>query len=209
MADPVQQDALGRFVSKGGTPAPPPEPGRKIKRRPTMIKHYRVDAVLTDPSQRAEYEKLLANPNTTSNQLTAFLRSHGHSICTNSVQRHRRVWNSELKRLRDVAHMASSYCELSRAKGGGSIAEATYAKFEMELMQSLFKMPGAQEMPADQWQTMAKTLQGVVATRRNVEEMRADFDARAREAARAVENATQQGVSGADVVERVKAILGV
>jgi hypothetical protein len=209
MSNHMKHDGRGRFVSKDGTPAPLPEPGRKIKRGPTTIKHYRVDRVLVNKQQQAEYEKLLANPNTTALQLQDFLRAHGHGVCRSAVQHHRNNWNSELKRLREVARMASSFCELSRSNGSGSVAEASHAMFEMELMQSLFNLPGAKEMPAGQWQTMSKTLQGVVATRRSVEEMRNEFEAKAREAAQAVEKAAGDGTSTADVVERVKSILGV
>jgi hypothetical protein len=60
----VQQDNPCRFTSRNGTPAPAPEPSRRIRRERKQFKHFRVYAVLCD-ADRADYEKLMAHPNTT------------------------------------------------------------------------------------------------------------------------------------------------
>ena len=198
------QDALGRFVLADGSPAPPPAPGRR-PRGPAAFKHCRVDAVPA-ADERAEYERLLADPNSTATSLQAWLRARGHRVCRSAVGRHRRSFAAELRRVRDVARMAESFCALTRRQGAGAIAEAAHAKFEMMLMESLFKLPGAEDFPADQWQSMAKTVSSAVATRRNVEEMRAEFERKAKAAAEEVENA---GATNEEVVERVRQILGV
>jgi hypothetical protein len=203
----MPKDRFGRFKPHEGPPAPPPGP-HKQKRRSTQFKHFRVDAVLND-ADRAEYEKLLAHPNTTIKQLQAFLAAKGHHVCRSAVSRHRQDHHIEFKRLREVSRMAQSFCDLTRDNGPGVIAEANHARFEMLLMESLFNVPGAKEMPPEQWERMAKTIGNAVATRRSVEEMRADYDRRAREAAALVENANKKGATGKDVVERMKEILGV
>ena len=201
------QDSLGRFTHADGTPAPPPVPGVVRRRGPQQIKHFRVDAILSD-EERAEYERLLARPTTTIKDLQAFLRDRGHRVCRSAVTRHRRSWNSELRRLREVSRMAASFCQLTREHGAGVLAEASHARFEMMLMQSLFKQPGAEQMPADEWQAMSKTVQGVVATRRSVEEMRTEFEQKAKQAVAEAERAAHAGATMDDVVERVRQILG-
>lgn len=204
----MRQDGLGRFMSEQGPPAPPPDKTVKQTRRPSPFKHFKVDEVLSD-ADRPEYERLLSHPKTTVKQLQAFLLCKGHHVCRSAVQRHRQNHHGEFKRLREVARIAESFCELARDHGPGVIAEASHARFEMMLMENLFKMPGASEMPVDEWQQMAKTLSSAVATRRSVEEMRAGYERRAREAAELVEKANQNDVSGKDVVARMKEILGV
>jgi hypothetical protein len=203
------QDKRGRFTHDASQPAPEPAPdGPKRKRRPTQFKHFRVDAVLTD-AQRSDYEKLLAKPNTTVKQLQAFLRDRGHNVCRSAVQRHRHSFHTELRRLKEVARMAQTFCELTRENGPSTIAEASHARFEMMLMQSLMNRPGVEGMPVAEWREMSRTLQGVVATRRSVEEMRQEYEDRARNAAAEVEAATDQGAAGKDVVARMRDILGV
>src|SRR5688500_18115651 len=201
------QDSLGRFVLADGSPAPLPAPGRRRSRGPAAFKHFRVDSVLS-PDERAEYERLLADPHSTALSLQAWLHDRGHRVCRSAVSRHRKTFASELRRVRDVARMAESFCALTRREGAGAIAEAAHAKFEMMLMESLFKLPGAEQFPADQWQSMARTVSSAVATRRSVEEMRADFDRRAKAAAAEVEQAAGKKASGREVVERVREILG-
>lgn len=219
------QDSLGRFIRHEGSSAPQPAPhdppppletttspqpdrAPKQRRRPTQFKHFRVDEVLTD-EQRKEYERLLARPTTTVKDLLAKLREWGHPVCRSAVSRHRRSWSADVKRLREVSRMASTFCELARERGPGVIAEATHAKFETDLMASLFNMPGAEDRPLAYWQQMSRTLGGVVATRRSVEEMRTEYDQKIKAAATEAGKAADSGASGKDVVARMREILGV
>ena len=108
--------------------------------------------------------------------------------------------------------MASMFCTLSRQHGAGAIAEATQGKFEMDLMQDLFKLhkdkkgEGSGKSPK-WWNQMSKTLAGMVATRRSVEEMRADFEAKAKAAVEAVKKLDSRD-RGREIAERVREILG-
>ena len=202
------QDALGRFVLGDGTPAPPPPAGVRRPRVPAAFRHFRVDAVLS-ADERAEYERLLADPNATARSLQAWLRDRGHRVCRSAVVRHRRSFAAELRRVRDVARMAEAFCALTRRQGAGAIADAAHARFEMMLMESLFKLPGAEQLPPGEWQSMARTVSSAVATRRNVEEMRAEFERKAKAAAAELEEGAARHATGPEVVERVRQILGV
>jgi hypothetical protein len=204
------KDAKGRFLRKDGsfTPASA-RPRQKRKRQPTRVKHFRVDLLLTDPAERAEYDRLLADPNQTTVMLTEWLHAHGHSVCHTAVCRHRRHAQADLWQLRECSRMASMFCTLSRQHGAGAIAEANQSKFEMDLMQDLFKMhEDKKDRKSPQWwNQMSKTLAGMVATRRSVEEMRADFEAKAKAAVEAVKKLDSRD-RGREIAERVKAILG-
>ncbi len=201
-----KQDALGRFVRADGTPAPLPEPGIKHRRGPARFKHFRIDALPLTPEQREEYERLLADPTSTVQQLQDWLRARGHRVCRSAVTRHRHSFHADLTRLREVARMAQSLCELSRKQPGGPgvIAEAAAAHFEMNLMESLHKMKGAPDLPAAEWRQMAATLAEIVATRRSVEAMREEFERRAKAA---VEEAQRKNVTSEDVADRMRQIL--
>jgi hypothetical protein len=206
------KDAKGRFLRKDGSFTPAfSRPRQKRKRQPTRVKHFRVDLVLTDPAQRAEYDRLLADPNTTTLMLTQWLHAHGHAVCHSAVQRHRRHAQADLWQLRECSRMASMFCTLSRQHGAGAIAEATQGKFEMELMQDLFKMREDKDKKGRKspawWNQMSKTLAGMVATRRSVEEMRADFEAKAKAAMAELQKLNSRD-RGREIAERVKAILG-
>jgi hypothetical protein len=106
--------------------------------------------------------------------------------------------------------MASMFCTLSRQHGAGAIAEANQGKLEMDLMQDLFNMRDGKEGKKSPrwWSQMSKTLAGMIATRRSVEEMRADFDAKARAAVAEAQKLSSRH-HGRDVVARMQEILGV
>jgi hypothetical protein len=202
---------MGRFLRKDGSFTPAASrPRRKRKRESTRIKHFRVDLILTDPAERVEYDRLLADPNSTSTTLAAWLHAHGHSVCKQAVQRHRRHALGALQQLRECSRMASMFCTLSRQHGAGAIAEATQGKFEMDLMQDLFKMHEGEKgnKSPKWWNQMSKTLAGMIATRRNVEEMRADFEAKAKAAVAEAQKLSSRH-HGRDVVARMQEILGV
>ena len=204
------RDSRGRFLRPDGSPAPLPDPAAtKSRRRPPMFKHFKVDHVLASDDERAEYERLVADPKSTAKQLQAWLRARGHRVCRSAVLRHRQSAAIDLRAVKECSQMAAAFCELSRRHGAGAIAEANHARFEMLLMQSLFKMKGAPELPPEEWQRMSKLTSAAVATRRSVEEMREEYQRRARQAADEAAAAAAKGVTGKDVVARMREILGV
>jgi hypothetical protein len=203
----TNRDFLGRFVRKDGTNAPPRIRNRQP--RPPALKHFRVDAILTDGAERDEYERLLAHPNTTVRQLHQWFSDRGHEVSLQAITRHRQAFYMDIKQVREVSKMASTYCELTRKYGPAAVAEASHGRFEMMLMQNLFNHPDAKQMPPADWQTMCKTVQGVVATRRNVEQMRSEQEAKAKQAAAEAAAAAKKPVTSAEVADHVAEMLGV
>ena len=81
----------------------------------------------------------------------------------------------------------------------------------MDLMQDLFKMHEDKDKRGRKspkwWNQMSKTLAGMVATRRSVEEMRADFEAKAKAAVEALRKLDSRD-RGREIADRVREILG-
>ena len=72
---------------------------------------------------------------------------------------------------------------------------------------NLFKLQDASNAPPEYWQQMSRTLGGMVATRRSVEEMRADFEVKAK-AAVAEAQKLEPSDAGKRVAARMKEIFG-
>lgn len=122
------------------------------------------------------------------------------------MHRHRHL--EQFHKVREASRMAQAFCEVVRKEGAGAIVEASQGRFEMLLMQDLFRMKENPALPPDEWQRWSRAVGGAVATRRSVEEMRQEFDRKAAAAAKAVE--TLDPTEGnLRVVNRVREILGV
>ena len=207
-----ERDALGRLIRRpqnctrlgaDGQPLP-----RGRRKGPTRFKHFKIDELL--PAEHREaYEALLDDPTSTLPKLQTWLRERGVNVSHNAITNHRKHRYFDVKALREAAQIASTFCALSRKHGAGAIAEASHAKFEMMLMQDLFNLKGAPDMPREEWQSMAKLVGTAVSTRRSVEELREGYERRAKRAAEETEQAMKHGVSGKDVVARMREILGV
>jgi hypothetical protein len=205
-----ERNDRGEFTRRPATPVGAdgqPLP-RQWRKGPTRFKHFKIDELLA-AEHREEYEKLLDDPTSTLPKLQRWLRERGVNVSHTAVSNHRTHRFLDLKGLREAAQMASTFCAVSRKHGAGAIAEANHAKFEMMLMQNLFNMQGAPEMPREQWQSMAKLVGSALANRRTVEELREGYEQRAKQAAEETARAMKGGVSGKDVVARMKEILGV
>src|SRR5688500_14590758 len=109
------RDSLGRFLRPHRSPAPLPDPAAsasKPRRRPPMFKHFKVDHVLASEDERAEYERLVADPKSTAKQLQAWLRARGHRVCRSAVLRHRQESALDLRAVKECSQMAAAFCEL-------------------------------------------------------------------------------------------------
>ena len=184
----LDRDDRGRFLNTGGPTVyprrPKREPGEPRKRGPLTVKHYKVDALLTDPEERAAYQRRLADPTATIVQLQAWLRERGKYACRSAVTLHRRAYNADVRQLREAAHMAETLCTLSRNLGGASaIAEASHTHFELMLLRSLHAMRNNPEVGPADLKALAQMVNGAIETRRSIEQMRAAEAARARIAA--------------------------
>jgi hypothetical protein len=213
---PFLRNELGQMIRKDGTVVERAGKGRSpgVGKRTTQlpdgqISHLRVDKILGGSGPlRDEYERRLENPNTYIKHLQAWLAERGHHVNISAINTHRKRHIETFKKVRASAQEAAVLCDIVR-KQGGSFVEAAQGHFEMKLMQTMSRMADDKELPAEQAQVWCKTLAGAVAARRSLEELRAEYERRAAEAAKAGEAEVKKGATGKDVVARMREILGV
>ena len=203
-------------------PASTPVKGKKFTFR-KGVRHFKVDHLLS-PQERADYLDFLRRPTTTIDSATAWLAEKGHVVDRGAVHRHRKHIMARTDEVRRSAEFARDFAELARGLPGlaagddgattnpgrlaGAFAEAAQTAFEQFFMQNVMEMKKAGVgYDPKQWADLSRAVCGVVTARRQVEAMRVDFQARAREATAVVEKAV--GDNDKDVVERMKEILGV
>jgi hypothetical protein len=202
------RDVRGRFTRKDD--APPRTPTGK--RKTTYFKHFQVDELLPDEHKPA-YEKLMRDPRTTVPMLQEFLRKLGIVVSRNAIASHRIHAHLEVKRVQEMSLMARAFCELTREQGASAVAEASHAKFEMKLMEFLFKDKDTPLLEPEQLERMGKVTQRAVQTRMDVETMHDDAERREREKEKEAERAAQPQKSQQErmieVARRVDEIMGI
>jgi hypothetical protein len=154
----------------------------------------------------------MREPRTTVPVLQEFLRKLGIVVSRNAVASHRIHAHLEVKRMQEMSLMAKAFCELTREQGASTVAEASHAKFEMKLMEFLFKEQDAPLLDAEQLERVGKVTQRAVQTRMEVETMHDDAERRQREAERADEEARKPKLTQHEVdletVRRMRRIMG-
>ena len=212
---PFLRDSQNRLVRKDGSLVERPVTRRGP--RPVelstggRVSHLRVDQVLGGPGDLREgYERLLDNPATLLKDLQAYLRDRaGQHVNLAAVNRHRRRYHEQFGSVREAAKMAAAFCAVTRREGPGAIAEAAQGRFEMLLMQDLFRMKENPALEPGEWHAWSRAVTGVLANRRSVEQMREEFQAKAAEAAKAVEEEQlDPREKNRRLVYRVREILG-
>jgi hypothetical protein len=208
---PGRRDGRGRFTGDvTGDRMARARAARKGTHGPTLFKHFKIDQGLS-PELRVEYERLARDPNLTLPELRAWLAGHGVVVSRQTVGKHRTHQLLDARRLQECAEMAGAFVELTRAYGPGTVAEASAAKFEMNLMQSMFGMaaPGTETVTPAELTAQAKFARAALENRQRVEAMREDLERRAKVAAEEAERLTRRGASGPAVVARMREILGI
>lgn len=208
---PFLRDTQNRLVRKDGSLVERPVTRRGPRAAELgggRVSHLRVDQILGGPGEfREAYEKLLDTPATFLKDLQAFFHARGHRVTLSAINRHRRRYHATFSSVREAAKMAAAFCAVTRREGAGAIAEATQGRFEMLLMQDLFKMKDNPALAPDEWQSWSRAVSTAVANRRHVEEMREAFDRKAAAAGKVMDDLDPQE-KNRQVVSRVREILG-
>jgi hypothetical protein len=211
---PILRNEFGQMIRKDGTVVERAGKGRSpgVGKRTTQlpdgrVSHLKIDKILGGEGPlRDEYERMLEDPNVFLRHLADWFKQRGHHVNLTAIRIHRRRHVEQFKHVRASAQSAAVMCDIFRRQGkSGSCLEAAQGHFEMKLMQTMARMAGdSKEVPPEQWQQWCKALVGAADARRRVEELRAEYERRAREAVDAVKQ-----VDPGDVVDRVREILGV
>jgi hypothetical protein len=153
------------------------------------VRHFKIDEMLS-ADDRAAYEALMLDPRQTVDSLLAWLKGRGYvNITRSSVQRHRRYFETDVKEIRKSAKIAGQFAALARAQGGaGGLADAGQFRFEQMFLERLFAMKGDDRMDGKQWSDFGKAMTALLENRQKYETLRAEWDEKARRAARAVMN---------------------
>lgn len=212
---------MGQLCKEGTTPDQAVEMWAQRQRRIRMTSVIgrrdprRLGAMLT-PEHRAQYEGLLAGSGYTNQMLADWLGERGYIVSTKFVQEHRQDFLLSLMDVRQAATMAGAFTAAAREQAPGAIAEAAAGRTEQLFMEMLFEMKPQQRaaLTVKDWLELQKASGGLVAGRRMMEQMRAEFDDRARRAAAAVDAAAvagagKRGKPGVAVANRVREILGI
>jgi hypothetical protein len=198
------RDKNNRVVCRDGSPA------KRAAPRTGCLGHSTVDQALGGEGPlRDEYEKLLANPNSTIRGLQAWLHAKGLKVSRGSVDRHRRAFRRGFSKVQTAARMAQAFCRVVRNEGAGALVEASQGAFEMCLMERLFELKDDNRIAAGEFEKWGKMLRDATANRRSVEQMREEIDRKAADAAKVIDAEIKSGATGKDVVARMREILGV
>lgn len=212
---PFLRDAQNRLIRKDGSIVEGAQKGRprgrgKSKLVGHWISHLKVDKILGGAGPvRDEYERLLENPNTMIKDLQAWFTARGQYVNQTAINVHRHRHQEQFDKVRSASRMAEAFCEVVRKNGAGRFVEASQGRFEMMMMENLFKMTDAEKFEPKDWQAWGKALNEVRSSRQALEEMTINFERKANEATKAAESAANAGETGRQVVERMKEILGV
>lgn len=197
-----------------GQPAPRRKPRRAGRAKGSrLVRHFKVDHRLT-PEDRAPYEALLFDPRQTADSLLKWLHDRGYTDLSRAgVARHRRQFEVDVRGVRRDARVAVQFAAIARAQGGAAaLADAGQFRFEQMFLEQLFRMKKGDERGGHEWLELARTMTSLLGNRREVEEQRADWERRAKEAVAAVEKAAgarRTAPDGVAVADAVRRILGV
>jgi len=180
------------------------------------VTRYKVEQVLS-PEHLKEYEKLLRDPRMTVRKLHQWVLARGYRIGHGAVARHRRRFDADVQAVRKTAMLAEHFAEASRGGGLAVLSDATVARFQQVLLERLMRIDKADEPDAErsrdfspkEWLELAKTVSEAVAARRDLEQLRGEFEDRARKAIEVVEKSRQRKwVDGNALAEKLRKRLG-
>ena len=146
--------------------------------------------------------------------LLKWLHDRGYKdVSRAGVQRHRKQFELDIKNIRHDARVAGQFAALARAQGGPTaLADAGQFRFEQMFVEQLFRMKKTDRRQAKEWRELAQAMTALLENRSEVEQQRAAWERRAKEAADAVETAGRSGdwkLNGVKVADAVRRILGV
>jgi hypothetical protein len=181
------------------------------------VRRFKVEQLLS-PEHLKEYEALLRDPRMTTVKLHQWILDRGYQVGHAAVGRHRRVFAKEVQAVRRTAMLAEHFADASKGGGLTALSDATVARFQQVLLERLMRLDDAEHPEAErsrdfsprEWLELAKTVSESVSSRRCLEQLRAEFEARARQAAELVEKERPNWqLDGVKVADAVRRILGV
>ena len=208
-SDPIPENVPPATPPPGGSAARGPGQGRGA-RGERLVRHFKIDHRLT-PEDRVQYDALLLDPRSTVDSLLKWLRDRGYrDVSRGGVQRHRKQFELDVKSIRRDARVAGQFAALARAQGGPTaLADAGQFRCEQMFVERLFRMNKTDERGSKEWLELGRAMSALLENRQQVEQQRADWERRAKQAVAELTNPQTRRQSGAAVARRMCEILGV
>jgi hypothetical protein len=167
--------------------------------------HYKIDELLTEESERAEYEQLARQPGTTIDDLWEWLRGKGFSIARSSVARHKRSFDELSASVRRSSETAAAFASVAKDAGIAGLADASLGRFQQLLMEKLFQMDSEEELSAGDLMKLSMALKTAVGAKNAIMDLQSKFDA---VMAEKTSKRTDGTISAEDITDARKRIFG-
>jgi hypothetical protein len=174
------------------------------------LAELKVDKLLT-PGHSEEYESFLADRRHTLDDAEAWLKERGYTVSRRATDEHRRRFRLAVNSMRDSARLATAMTgEAAKGPEGRlTFTDGMMIRSEQVLMEQLVNINEKQEVEPERLKNLSGCVASAVAARERYETVRAQFEARNREALRAGQQLAKAGATGKDVVARMQEIMGV
>jgi hypothetical protein len=168
---------------------------RDVRRR----RFLRIDRLIPE-ELRAEYEKLISDPRTRTEDIVAWLVARQLSASRSAIERHRNRFLTKMERLRRDARHAEMVVNVAKESGITGLAEAALVKLEQFLLEFYTQARLDGGIEPEQLTQLTKAMVDVMGTRKIADALRREFEA---------EQPAKRAPQGREVVERMREILGI
>jgi hypothetical protein len=169
---------------------------RDVRRR----RFLRIDRLIPE-ELRADYEALISDPRTRTEDVIAWLVARQLSASRSAIERHRNRFLTKMDRLRRDARHAEMVVKVAKESGITGLAEAALVKLEQFLLEFYTQTRRDGGIEPEQLTQLTKAMVDVMGTRKIADALRREFEADKRP--------KSAGVQGTEVVERMREILGI
>jgi hypothetical protein len=170
-----------------------------------MPRHFKIDDLL-EAQDREAFNDFLRAKKATIDEGVEWLMQRGYKLSRNAVNNYRRNFEESLKRLRESSEFARNLMAAAKAGGGVTdIADANLMQLQIKLSEILFREDGEEGADAGELMKVAISLRSGVATKKELEELRA----KVKEALDAIEaKGAKRTITAQDIADVRKAVFG-
>jgi hypothetical protein len=173
-----------------------------------MSRPMKIASLLTE-ADRSAFDEFLRVGAPTIDRCVEWLGDRGYDLSRKAAWTYKRNFDEVLKGIRASAEMARYFTAITREGSNASdIPEAALGRFNQLMMEKLFQMEAEGELDSGELMKLSIALKGAVATKQQIEEIKADAAKRQKEAVDAAEKVAKSGGGGAAVVAAIKRAMG-
>lgn len=176
-----------------------------------MSQKFKADELLSKMTEedRAAYDTLLHDPATTIDDRLEFFLSRGVHISRGAVWKHGRSFQEKLDGIRRSSEIARAFMAVAKEGGAAGLSEASLSRFQQLLMEKLMAMEDEGETDSGELMKLSIALQTAIKASGQIQEIKAEYEKRQKDALAAAEQAAKRGEGSEAVVSKVREILGI